>query len=39
VDPFAIYGDIYKNLREGVSVAMYDDQVDALKEATQVFSF
>jgi hypothetical protein len=38
VDPFAIYGDIYKNLRDAVSVAMYDDQVDALKKGTQVFS-
>ena len=38
MDPFAIYGDTYKNLREAVSVAMYDDQVDALKDVTQVLS-
>ncbi len=38
MDPFTIYGDSYKNLREAVSFAMYDDLVDALKEATQVFS-
>ena len=37
MDPFAIYGDLYKSLREAVSSAMYDNQVDALKKATQVF--
>lgn len=37
MDPFALYGDLYKNLREAVSGAMYDGQVDTLKEATQVF--
>ncbi len=36
MDPFAIYDDHYKNLRESVSGAMLDDQIDALTEATQV---
>ena len=36
MDPFAIYGDLYKNLREAVNDAMYDNQVDTLNEATKV---
>ena len=37
MDPFAIYEEHYKNLREAVSGVMYDNQIDALKEAMQVF--
>ena len=37
MDPFVIYGDLYKSLREAVNDAMYGNQVDALKEATQVY--
>ena len=36
MDPFVIYGDLYKSLREAVNGAMYGNQVDALKETTQV---
>ena len=37
MDPFVIYGDLYKSLREAVNDAMYGNQVDTLKEATQVY--
>ena len=36
MDPFVIYGDLYKSLREAVNGAMYGNQVDALKEIIQV---
>ena len=36
MDPFAIYEDHYKNLREVVSGVIYDNQIDALEEAMQV---
>lgn len=39
MDPFAIYDDHYKKLREAVSDAVCDDQIDALTEATQVRSY
>jgi hypothetical protein len=39
MDPFAIYEDHYKNMREAVSGVIYDNQVDALKETVQVFEY
>ena len=36
MDPFVVYGDLYKSLREAVNGAMYGNQVDGLDEATQV---
>ena len=38
MDPFAIYDDHYKELREAMSDAVCGDQIDALTEATQVHS-
>ena len=39
MDPFAIYDDHYKKLREAMSDAVCGDQIDALTEATQVCSY
>ena len=36
MDPFVIYGDLYKSLRGAVNGAMYGNQVDVLDEATRV---
>ena len=36
MDPFAIYDDHYKKLREAVGVAIHGDQISALIKATQV---
>ena len=37
MDPFAIYDDCYKSLREAVRVAIHNNQIDGLTEAAQVY--
>ena len=37
MDPFAIYDDQYKELREAMSDAVCGDQINALTEATEVY--
>ena len=36
MDPFVIYEDIYKSLREAINGAMYGNQMEELDKATQV---
>ena len=36
MDPFVLYGGMYKKLRESMSGAMYGNQIEELDEATQV---
>lgn len=36
VDPFVVYGDVYKKLRESMSGAMYGNQMEELGENTRV---
>lgn len=36
VDPFVVYGDAYKTLRESISGAIYGNQMEELSQTTQV---
>ena len=36
MDPFVVYGDAYKTLRESISGAMYGNQMKELCQTTQV---
>ena len=36
MDPFVVYGDVYKKLRESMSGAMYGNQMEELGENTRV---
>ena len=36
MDPFVVYGDMYKTLRESISGAMYSNQLEELSQTTQV---
>lgn len=36
MDPFVVYENLYKSIREAVNDAMYGNQMEVLAETTQV---